>query len=244
MSGIVSKGYIILLLKIFYRVFGLEFTHNLHIVDWLFILGLLGMIAGSLYAVRERNTKRMLAYSSVAQIGYIFMGIGLSTDIGMVAACFHIIAHAVTKPLLFLSVDGLMEVSGRSKEVHELHGAGRRNILAGIGFSVGALSMIGIPFFSGFVSKLYFVQGSFSNPDKMLPTLLVLALSTVLAAMYYIPAIISIYHSDDTRSYRKKRFKNSWNYSIGIICFILLNFVLGIYFEPLIEALEMGLSIF
>jgi multicomponent Na+:H+ antiporter subunit D len=245
LSGIVLKGYIILLLKIYYRVFGLTFAQDLRAAELLFVFGLFGMIAGSLIAVRERDLKRMLAYSSVSQVGYIFMGIGLSTDIGMVAACFHMMAHAVTKPLLFLSADGLMDVSGHSKDIYALQGAGRRNPLAGLAFSMGALSMVGIPLFSGFVSKFYFVQGSFQNPDKMLPSLMFMVLSTVLTAMYYLPVLVTIYFSSDANSpHRMERSKNTWNYSTAIVAFVLLNFVLGIFFEPVIGALEQGLSMF
>jgi multicomponent Na+:H+ antiporter subunit D len=245
LSGIVLKGYIILLLKIYYRVFGLSFAQDLRAAELLFVFGLLGMIAGSLVAVRERNLKSVLAYSSVSQVGYIFMGIGLSTDIGMVAACFHIMAHAVTKPLLFLSADGLMDVSGNKKDIRALQGAGRRNFLAGLAFSLGALSMIGIPLFSGFVSKFYFVQGSFQTPYKMLPTLTFMVLSTVLTAMYYLPVMITIYiDSDEESPYRNERSKNTWVYSAAIVAFILLNFALGIFYEPVIQALEQGLSMF
>ena len=243
LSGIVLKGYTILLLKIFYRVFSLDFAHDLRAAELLFVFGLLGMLAGSLAAVREMDMKRMLAHSSVSQMGYIFMGIGLSTDIGMIAACFHIIAHAVTKPLLFLSADGLMDVSGHGKNIHALQGAGRRNILAGVAFALGALSMIGIPLLSGFVSKFYFVQGTFENPGKMLPTLMFMVLSTVLTAMYYLPVLIIIFLSSDELSpYREERSKNTWNYSTAIVVFILLNFALGVFFEPVINALEQGLS--
>ncbi len=242
LSGIVLKGYIILLLKIFYRVFGLSFARDLRVADLLFVFGLLGMIMGSVFAVREKNLKHMLAYSSVAQVGYIFMGIGLSTDIGMVAACFHILAHAITKPLLFLAADGLMDVSGHSKNIFNMQGAARRNILAGIAFTIGALSMIGIPMFSGFVSKFYFVQGSFQNPDKMLVTLIVLALSTVLNAMYYLPVLVTLYLSNDEQSpHRHRQSANSRNYQSVMIIFILLNFILGMFYEPVIKALEQGL---
>jgi multicomponent Na+:H+ antiporter subunit D len=136
-------------------------------------------------------------------------------------------------------------VSGNSKDIYSLQGAGRRNLLAGVSFSLGALSMIGIPLFSGFVSKFYFVQASFQNPDKMLPALTFMVLSTVLTAMYYLPVLVTIYISSDDKSpHRKERSKNTWNYSTAIVAFVLLNFVLGIFFEPVIKALEQGLSMF
>jgi len=245
LSGIVSKGYILLMLKIFYRIFGLSFATDLQVKWMLFVFGALGMIIGSLYAVREKNLKKRLAYSSVSHVGFIYMGIGLATEIAMVAACFHMIAHAITKPLLFLSAEGLMDVSGRSTDIYSMQFAGRRNILAGVGFFLGSLSMIGIPLFPGFVSKLYFVQGSFMSPDRMLITLIFLVVSTVLTAMYYIPVLSSIYITSDKESpYKLQRHQNTWQYKIAIGAFIFVCFLVGIFFEPVIHALEQGLLLF
>jgi multicomponent Na+:H+ antiporter subunit D len=243
LSGIVLKGYVVLLLKIFYRVFGLEFVHRLRTPDLLFVLGLAGMLMGSVLAIRERDIKRMLAYSSVAQIGYIFMGIGLSTLTGTVAACFHILTHAVTKPLLFCAADGLMEASGRQRDIFAMKGAGRRNLLAGVAFAVGALSMVGIPLFSGFVSKLYFALGSLGDPDKMLPALLMLVLSAVLNAMYYLPVLVTIYMGDPVDgALRLERAKNKGGYILAVGALIGLNFVLGIRYPAVIAAIERGLA--
>ena len=109
LSGLVLKAYIILAIKLVFEVFTIETLVKLRIADVLFVLGVLGMIMGSFYAVRESRLKRMLAYSSVAQIGYIFMGIGLGSEAGMLAACFHVLAHAVTKSMLFLCCGTFIE---------------------------------------------------------------------------------------------------------------------------------------
>ena len=80
-----------------------ELLQELHISDFLLVFGIAGMIVGSVKALKERHIKRMVAYSSVSQIGYIFMGIGLNSEIGMAAAILHLLAHAFTKPMLFCS---------------------------------------------------------------------------------------------------------------------------------------------
>ena len=160
LSGLVSKGYIFLLIKIFYRVLGQENVIASQIVNVLFVFGLAGMVMGSLHAILERDMRRMIAFSSVAQIGYIYMGIGLGTQAGMIAAIFHIFTHSATKALLFISAVGLYEVSGDRKDYKSLRGSGYRNPLAGIGFGIGALSMVGFPMLSGFISKLLFDSSS------------------------------------------------------------------------------------
>ena len=96
LSSLVSKGYIFLLIKIFFRVVGFEIIVDSKIVNVLFVFGLLGMIMGSVNAILEDDIRRMIAFSSVAQIGYIYMGLGLGTTMGIVAShlshfvtCFH-----------------------------------------------------------------------------------------------------------------------------------------------------------
>ena len=97
LSSLVSKGYIFLLFKIIYRVIGFEVFHDSKIVDVLFIFGLLGMVFGSLSAIKENDIRRMIAFSSVAQVGYIYMGIGMGTQAGMIASVFHVISHVAEK---------------------------------------------------------------------------------------------------------------------------------------------------
>lgn len=258
LSGLVLKGYIILLLKLFYRVFSLELVNTLRITDVIFVLGLLGMIMGSVQAIREKNIKRMIAYSSVSQIGYIFMGIGIASVPGMVAACFHVIAHMATKPMLFIAAGGLIDsTEHHSMDFQLLRGSAWRDPLAGIAFVCGSMSMIGIPLFSGFISKFGFAAAAFGNPAFLLPTLLVLTLSTVLNALYYLPAIACIYshHSDgaDIHSSSDSHHlemeplsfvKTSFAYKTTLILFILLNFVLGIFSQPVLNAIELGLGVF
>ena len=106
-------------------------------VNILFAFGVIGMIMGSVAAIKERNIRRMTAYSSVAQIGYIYMGLGLGTTAGVVAAVFHIISHGVMKSLLFLSISGLTEVSDGRSDYLSLRGAGLRNKIAGVAFYSG-----------------------------------------------------------------------------------------------------------
>ncbi len=166
LSSLVSKGYIFLLIKIIYRVIGFDIYGDTRIIDVLFAFGLMGMIFGSLSAIKENDVRRMIAYSSVAQIGYIYMGFGMGTEAGMTASVFHILSHAATKSLLFIAAIGLTDVSGGSRKFIELTGAGYRNKWAGAAFTVGSLSMVGMPLFSGFISKLLFAQAAVQNHVK------------------------------------------------------------------------------
>ncbi len=244
LSSLVSKGYIFLLIKIIYRVIGFDIYHDTRIIDVLFVFGLMGMVFGSLSAIKENDVRRMIAYSSVAQIGYIYMGFGMGTEAGMTASVFHILSHAATKSLLFIAAIGLTDVSGGSRKFIELTGAAYRNKWAGAAFTVGSLSMVGVPLFSGFISKLLFAQAAVQNHTKMLPALIVLGISTILNAIYFMKTVIRIYTPVGYSAYPSITFAKMRVYAVTLIAFILLNVILGISSQPVVDMIRQGLSMF
>lgn len=250
LSSLVSKGYIFLLIKIFYRVIGFEYIAGSQILNILFVFGLGGMIFGSISAIWEKDIRRMISFSSVAQIGYIYMGFGLGTEAGMIASIFHILAHAATKSLLFVAGIGLTDVSAGSRSFFDLTGAGYRNKIAGVGFAVGSLSMVGIPIFSGFVSKLLFAEAAVMNPTwRMFPTLIVLAISTILNAIYFLKTVLRIYTPESAAVEKEKGFyRITWKeqkwYAFTIVMFIVVNIILGVTSQPILEIIKEGLQNF
>ena len=250
LSSLVSKGYIFLLIKIFYRVIGLEVIYGSHIIGVLFIFGLCGMLFGSFSAIGEKDIRRMIAFSSVAHIGYIYMGFGLGTKEGMVASVYHILVHAATKSLLFISAIGLTDVSGGSRSFFALNGSAYRNKIAGVGFAVGSLSMVGIPVFAGFVSKLLFAKAAIINPTwKMFPTVIVLAVSTILNAIYFLKTVIRIYTPEraaviEEKGYYSVCFQDQKLYAATIVLFVILNLILGMNSQPILRLIETGLANF
>ena len=195
LSSLVSKGYIFLLIKIYWRAVGLDVLRALPVSKILFVLGLCGMVFGSVSALRANNINRMVAFSSAAQIGYIYMGIGIGGMAGFSAAIFHIYCHAVTKSLLFITTPRLAEVSGDSLLFSRLQGSGLRDPNSGIFFTVGSLSMVGIPIFAGFSSKLLFATAAVGTGSfrKVILVMLILAVSSLLNAFYFIHTVIRIY---------------------------------------------------
>ncbi|MCQ2521024.1 MAG: sodium:proton antiporter [Lachnospiraceae bacterium] len=241
LSSLVSKGYIFLLIKIIYRVIGFEAYHDTKIIHVLFIFGLCGMIFGSVSAIKENDIRRMIAFSSVAQIGYIYMGFGLGTFAGMSASIFHIFSHAASKSLLFIAAIGLTDVSGGSRKFSDLTGAGYRHKIAGVAFTVGSLSMVGIPLFPGFISKILFAQASIQNHGKMLPALIVLAISTILNAIYFLKTVIRLYTPVENSEYTVARAKEHKGYTLALILFIIINLAIGTCSEYLVNVINGGL---
>lgn len=250
LSSLVSKGYIFLLVKIFYRVIGLEYIADSQVLNIIFWFAICGMIFGSISAIWEKDIRRMIAFSSVAQIGYIYMGFGLGTEAGITASVFHMLMHSATKALLFISAIGLTDASGYKRDFFELTGAGYRHKIAGVGFAVGSVSMVGIPMFAGFVSKMLFAEAAIADASwKMYPAIIVLAISTILNAVYFLKTVLRIYtpmpvEEEKAKGYVRITWKDHKVYTVAIILFIVLNLVLGCNSKPIIMMIEEGLRNF
>ncbi len=119
-------------------------------------LGVLSMALGGLLALRQQDIKRMLAYSSIGQIGYVVVGLGLGTPLGVAGALFHLVNHAVCKSLLFLDA-GAVERAAGTRDLGELGGLGRVIPVASRTTLIASLSISGVPPFGGFWSKLLIV---------------------------------------------------------------------------------------
>lgn len=241
LSGLVLKGYAVLIITLFVRVFRMSTIRTLGVNYVVFFLGVAGMIIGSIYAIRESHIKRMLAYSSVAQLGYVFMGIGLATPAGIAAACYQILAHAFVKPMLFLSAGRLSGVTGHQKDLRILRGSAWRAPLAGVAFVVGALSMIGIPLLAGFSSKLNFALAEFHTTWETAMILTGLAVSTLLNALYYIPAVIGIWSDNESRNLYQ--FTPARDFSIAAVILMICVVALGVFFRPVMAVIEAGLAL-
>ena len=242
LSGLVLKGHIFTIIKIFYRVFGLDVIHALRMDTVIFILGVTAMIMGSVHALRQKNVKRMIAWSSVAQVGYIFLGVGLNTTAGIAAACLHIIVHAMVKPMLFTAAGGLSNAAGHKKGLHALMGTFYVNRWAGLGLITGACSMMGVPAFAGFASKLSLMLASFDSPFVAW-SLAALAASSVLNALYYVPAVIVIltHNKDAHKNFTAPPPTKLYNFTM--LGFLVLNFYLGLFCMPLLRLITRGVNV-
>lgn len=195
LSALVLKAYAILVIKLIHRVFGMAIVAEMPIFDILLLLGSVGMIAGSVLAMLQKNLKRMVAYSSVAQMGYVFFGIGLGTPMGLAASFFHIFNHAFTKSVLFLTAGSIIEKTGK-KNISELKGVGKEMPFTLALFALGGMSLVGIPLLSGFNSKWNFAVAVIESRQVYL--LAVVLISSLLNAVYYFPIVINGYFGEES----------------------------------------------
>ena len=243
LSSLVSKGYIFLLIKIYWRVIGVEVFERMPVHRILFVLGICGMIFGSVAAIRENNVNRMVAFSSAAQIGYIYAGIGIGGLYGYTAAIFHIMMHAVTKSLLFLTTPRLAEVSEGSLRFRNLTGAALRDRNAGVAFLIGSFSMIGIPVFAGFSSKMLFGVAAVRSEEVVPMTVLMLALaaSSMLNAVYFMRTLIRLYDHKGPGG-EKVRSLHRADYNVPVLMLTAMNMFLGLASGVVVNLIETGLK--
>jgi multicomponent Na+:H+ antiporter subunit D len=173
------------LIRIVHGVFGPAYLDGggVTVTTALTWFGAGGIVYGSVLAIRQPDIKRMLAYSTVAQLGYIGVGIGLGTPLAIVAALLHVLNHAVMKSGLFLAVGGILDRT-HLKTIARYSGLGRRMPLTMGGFALLALSMVGIPPLAGFWSKWYLIVATLE--DGMWPLAVIVGLSSLLTAVYFL----------------------------------------------------------
>ena len=239
LSGIVSKAYIFVFIKIVFRVFGTETLTSFNLQPFYYTLGCIAMLIGSVFAFMQDDIKKMVSFSSVAQIGYIFMGFGINTKLGYAAACFHMLFHAFTKAMLFVSTGNLVTKAGKSK-ISDMRGMGYKCPVSAVAFWVGGLSMIGIPLFMGFISKLNFATAAFTSGHIIV--LLILGLSTCLNVLYFIPPMTILYSKRGLTKEETARERESINTSLPLIGFIAVNIILGIFQSPVMNMIMTGLN--
>jgi len=153
LSGVLIKSLgIYALIRIFYNIFGI----TPEISSILMFLGALSMVIGVFLAIGQWDLKRLLAYHSISQIGYVILGIGLGTPLGILGGLFHLFNHSVFKSLLFLN-SGAIEYETGTRQLKEMGGLIHKMPVTGTTNLIASMAIAGIPPFNGFFSKLIII---------------------------------------------------------------------------------------
>jgi multicomponent Na+:H+ antiporter subunit D len=182
LAATATKVAVYVLLRFILGIFGIDFALGRMPLEYILLpLGVLGILSASLVAIYQVEVKRLLAYSSVAQIGYMVLGIGLASTTGITGAILHLFNHALMKGALFLALAAVAYRVG-STTLQDLVGLGRRMPWTMSAIVVGGLSLVGVPGTVGFVSKWYLVLASLEQ--GLWPVALLILLGSLMAVVY------------------------------------------------------------
>jgi len=184
-AGIVVKASVYALMRVTFTIFDLPTTNH-----FLIVMGTITLLIAEMSAMRQQQIKRMLAFSSIGQMGLVLVAFGLGTKEGIAAALFLMFSHAIIKSMLFFSAGYLVFFSGH-KNIADLEGMGREKPWTGFFFSLGALAIIGLPPFSGFWGKFYLLTSTASSGHLLLIGLILF--SAIIEAVYYLRVVGRLY---------------------------------------------------
>ncbi len=188
----VVKAGVFTITKVIIFIFGVDFLFNEPSSSWLLYAAAFTVIAASVVALRQQNLKRLLAYSTIAQLSYVVMATAILKPLAEIGAVVHIVAHAFGKITLFFAA-GAIYVASKKTELPQLRGIGRQMPWTMAAFSIGALSMVGVPPTAGFVSKWYILAGAFQADNYV--AIFTIIVSTALNAAYFLPIIYMAWFS-------------------------------------------------
>jgi multicomponent Na+:H+ antiporter subunit D len=189
LAATATKVAVYAMLRFMFTLFGVEFAFEKMPLGLIFTaLGLAGILSASLVAVFQDNVKRLLAYSSVAQIGYMTLGIGLASATGLTAAILHLFNHALMKGALFLALGAVFYRLGTMR-IRDFAGLGKQMPWTMMAIVIGGLSLIGVPPTAGFVSKWYLVLGTV---ERGFWPLAVLILVGSFIALVYVWKVVEV----------------------------------------------------
>ncbi len=191
LASTATKVAVYILLRFFFTIFGAAFIfESLPFGEILLVLSIMGILGASVVAIVQQNAKRLLAYSSVAQIGYMVLGISFDSVTGLTASLVHLFNHALMKGGLFMAL-GCVFLRLRSVQISDLAGIAKHMPWTMAAFVVGGLSLIGIPLTVGFISKWYLVLAAIER--GWWPVVGVILVGSLLAVVYIWRIVESAY---------------------------------------------------
>ncbi|MDY6826718.1 MAG: proton-conducting transporter membrane subunit, partial [Bacillota bacterium] len=233
LSGLVIKIYAFALLIVFYEVFPSKMLQGVPLNEIILWLGSLGAMFGSIYAMLQTDLKKMLAFSSIGHIGYIFMGIGFNQEQALIGGLYHVGVHAVTKGMLFM-VAGIIIYATGVRKISDLAGIGRNLPLTMAAFAVGSASMIGLPGTGGLISKWYLSLGALETGRPFF--VIIILISSLLNAVYFMPIVINAFLHHGDFQFKVKPVPRVM--LAALVFGMLVIIISGVYSRPAIVLLE------
>jgi multicomponent Na+:H+ antiporter subunit D len=248
-STAMAKTSVYALIRIIFSVFTLNFvTGFVAVFDVICWISAIAMIFGSVYAITQNNLKKMLAYSSIANVGYIMLGVGLSasTSLGLTPALMHILNHAVMKGCMFMIACAFIHKAGLW-DIRDFVGLGRRMPYTCFAFILAALAMIGMPPSVGFITKWYLILAALEAGQYIFVA--VILFSTLLMIVYFWRVIEIMYiraGDGDGNEIKVDEVPRSMlipGLILAVLCFLIgIAWISGVL-SPILEAVNSGFGL-
>jgi multicomponent Na+:H+ antiporter subunit D len=218
-------------------VFGTGLLLSFDFGPFIIFVASVTILVGSFIAISQDNLKRLLAFSTIAQLSYIVLGVGLLSPKGMTGGMVHIAMHAFGKITLFFCAGAIFVATGK-RNISEMIGIGRRMPVTMAAFFVGSLSIIGLPPCGGFISKWYLVLGSLEA--HQMPVLFVLLVSSFLNAAYFMPIVYKAFFCTPQETMFEKGVKEAPFFCVApLVITALISVLLLFYPQPFFGLAEM-----
>ncbi len=236
LSGIAIETGAYAVARIVYTVFD---SHGIMLI--LAILGVITLLLGEMSAFRQKSDiKRLLAYSSIGQMGLIMLAFGIASDAGVFAALFQLVSHTLAKALLFLASGYIIYRVG-SKKLSALAGLGRKMPFTGAMIAVAVLSLVGVPPFAGFMSKFSIVRAALAQHSATYTGLIVLVLlATVIEVGYFMKLLQIMFFTEAETEGAVKELPLSALIPITILAALII--AIGVYPHMISGVLQQAAS--
>jgi formate hydrogenlyase subunit 3/multisubunit Na+/H+ antiporter MnhD subunit len=222
LSGIAIEVGLYAVMRILFTIFAIS-----SILLFFVFLGVLTLLIGEMCAFSQSNIKRMLAYSSIGQIGLIVFAIAMATSHGVSGGLFQMISHTLGKGLLFLAAGFMIYRSG-SMDISSFAGMGKRMPLTSLAFTIGAFSLVGLPPFIGFPSKFLIIRAAIAQETTLFAVLIgLILLGTVIEGAYFFRVVQVIYFKKGNGSPETNDAPAAA--LVPLFAFVLLIVVIGVY---------------
>lgn len=219
--------------RVMFNVFGLSRANAPAFFNLLLAFGVLSIVAGGLLAYAQKDYKRLLAYSSISQIGYILIGLGIGNYWAIVGALFHVLAHALGKGLLFLTSGSIEHATG-TRDLDKLSGLEKKMPVTVWSYLLGSLSLAGVPPFAGFFSKFFIIIGAVTA--KMYWLAILAALFSTVTLGYLVKVANKAFFSHKDRE-PTPAHEAPATMVLAMLALLALIAALGIGFKPVLDRL-------
>ncbi|WP_027339101.1 complex I subunit 5 family protein [Halonatronum saccharophilum] len=229
-SALVIKTSLYAFMRIVYTLYGIDFING-DIGTLLIYWGVITFLVAHISAYKQDNLKRLFAYSSIAQIGYIMLGIGVGTENGIIAANFHIFNHGIIKSVLFLVLGIFIYTKGVTK-IEDIKGLGFAMPKISFAFTLATLAMVGLPPFNGFISKWLILYSSLEGGYSLAAFFVLIG--SLISLAYYLRIIKVLYSKGEAIEVQKV----SWTFKFPIFVLTISSLLVGIFPQPLLSLIE------